>query len=308
MDYPNSIFTLLGDTYDLKVHEPITSLCPSDLCAREKGLLGRRMTSLLADLKAVYLHILLPLDLADGLPVVTETWKDFTSGDTAQVHGGGDGIPSRLEAGTRHAISNELKKDRGALFRRFVESIHETEGPTLYVYHCYLPHAPWIYLPSGKRHNLKPVNRGLVDKKWSDNHRYAAEAFKGHLLQLGFVDRLLGEFLDRLKTTGLYHNSLIIVTADHGISFRPGDESRHVTQTNYMDILPIPLFIKLPGQQIGMVDDRNVELIDILPTISDILDISLPFRVDGRSMFDKTKPERGGKKSSIQFSDRVLND
>ena len=43
-----------------------------------------------------------------------------------------------------------------------------------------------------------------------------------YLLQLDFVDRLIGRLLRRLKAQGMYDNTLLVVTADHGIARRPG--------------------------------------------------------------------------------------
>ena len=57
----------------------------------------------------------------------------------------------------------------------------------------------------------------------------------------------------------------------------------------------VPLFLKLPGQKSGIISDRNVETVDILPTIASVLSIDLPFSVDGRSLLNPTLPERGGK-------------
>ena len=52
---------------------------------------------------------------------------------------------------------------------------------------------------------------------------------------------------------------LLIVTADHGVSFRAGHSRRLPDAANLSDIASVPLFIKLPGQTEGRVDDRNVE-------------------------------------------------
>jgi hypothetical protein len=296
-DYPDNLFTLLAGTYDLKVYEPVTQLCPPHLCRTQESALGERMRLLLSDLAVVYLHILLPKDFSGGLPIVTQTWKDFADG--ADANPKAEAVKKIDVAGENRrllkTIGKELKKDRGELFRQFIDTIEDTGRPTLYFYHCYLPHAPWKYLPSGKKHNLGPGTRGLVDSKWGDKELFVSEAFQNHLFQLGFVDRLLGELVDRLKNEGLYDRSLIIVTADHGISFRRNDERRNLTQTNYMDIMPIPLFIKVPGQRGGVVSDRNVETIDIVPTIADILNIALPWTVDGQSALDDSIPERDKK-------------
>jgi hypothetical protein len=60
-------------------------------------------------------------------------------------------------------------------------------------------------------------------------------------------------------------------------------------------VLRVPLLVKTPGQKVGVVDDRPVETIDVVPTIADVLGIQLPFAVDGRSLLrprDQDRPRR----------------
>src|SRR4029453_4829022 len=61
---------------------------------------------------------------------------------------------------------------------------------------------------------------------------------------------------------------------------------RAVSEANYPQIMWTPLFVKLPGQSEGEVDDRPTETIDVLPTIADVLDVEIPWEVDGASVFE----------------------
>ena len=90
----------------------------------------------------------------------------------------------------------------------------------------------------------------------------------------------------------------MIVTSDHGASYRDGVPRRVLTHDNYADVALVPLLIKLPGQREGVISDRNVQSIDILPTIADVLSIDLPIEVDGRSLLDHAGPERRVRRSS----------
>ncbi len=74
-----------------------------------------------------------------------------------------------------------------------------------------------------------------------------------------------------------------MVTADHGITFQPGQDPRAITTATVGDIAPVPLFIKAPGQRSAQVEDAHVQSIDILPTIADLMNERIPWRVDGRS-------------------------
>jgi hypothetical protein len=125
-------------------------------------------------------------------------------------------------------------------------------------------------------------------KTWSRDPWPSEIAFQRYLLQLGYVDRLLGELLDRLEATGLYDDALLVVVGDHGVTFRPGQMYRQPTDESVRDLMHVPLFVKLPGTRPGRVSDRNVESIDVLPTIADALDAKLPFPVQGTSALAET--------------------
>jgi hypothetical protein len=160
----------------------------------------------------------------------------------------------------------------------------------------FFPHAPWWYFPSGRQSSLGPSiapgRHGPTDT-WEEPS-LTLQAYQRHLLQLGFTDRLIGQLLDRLDELGMYDESLVVVTADHGVSFRPGESQRGASQENLEDIAFVPLFVKEPGQRRGDVVDYHVETIDILPTIADILGIRIPWAVEGRTALEDPGRETVG--------------
>ncbi|MFZ0449431.1 MAG: sulfatase-like hydrolase/transferase, partial [Desulfatiglandaceae bacterium] len=287
--YPRNLFTLLGGQYRLKVFEKSTHLCPDRLFKRENDPFPDRMESLLEDLSVVYLHIVLPHAYTKSLPDISQNWKNFR---TLKVHGSSKKDISRIKAGIINKELKALKNDRIRDFRQFVDSIRPTKKPTMYFLHSLLPHVPYIYLPSGKRYTFLTRIEGLNAEKWEDDNTSVVEAYRRFLLQVGCVDTLLGELVNHLKKIGLYERSLIIITADHGVGFHPNGERRHLTERNSGDILPVPLFIKVPHQQKGVTDDHNVESIDILPTVAKILGVHLPGKVDGHAAIDASFAQR----------------
>ena len=120
----------------------------------------------------------------------------------------------------------------------------------------------------------------------------------------------MGRLVARLKQAGLYDSCLIVVMADHGVSIRPDDDRRNLTETNYPDILSIPLLVKRPGQRRGETSDRNVQSVDVLPTVADVLGIELPWKPDGISAFDASRPEPARKEISREeeWKDRATFD
>src|SRR4030095_9249027 len=82
----------------------------------------------------------------------------------------------------------------------------------------------------------------------------------------------------------------VIVTGDEGETFLPSGPRRNVTRRNLGDVAFIPLFVKLPGQKRGRIDDGYARNMDVLPTIAHVLGIRLPWQVDGRSLLGRTPP------------------
>ena len=115
-----------------------------------------------------------------------------------------------------------------------------------------------------------------------------------HLLQVGYTDRLVGELLDRLERTGLLERALVVVTADHGYSFRVGVKSRRlISDDNVEEIAPVPLFVKAPGQMEGRGEPgRSCGTSTCSPTIADLLGTQVFYEQDGRSAFSREARER----------------
>ncbi|MGI8607521.1 MAG: sulfatase-like hydrolase/transferase [Gaiellaceae bacterium] len=290
-DHPDNIFTLLGGSYRMNVVEAQTSLCPRQLCGDDRPRLtgtGTRVkeASLYSDASYVYLHLIAPPRLEERLPSVSTAWENFGNegGAQASINFSGDDAPKGHP---------ESWDDRGGATRAFISSIRATSRPTLNFAHILLPHGPYQYLPSGRQYALGSlVALGRDGDSWGPQTALVVQAYQRYLYQLEYTDRLLGRLLSRLRKIGLYDKALIVVTADHGISFRPGDRRRGPTRTNIQDVAYVPLFVKRPGQRESVIVDDHVETIDILPTIADVLGITIPWRTDGRSGFGDVHTSR----------------
>ena len=198
----------------------------------------------------------------------------------------------------------------------FIASIEPSEEPPLYFMHVLLPHIPWAYLPSGKEYSLLPlgpreqghplVGHGDIlgmDRQthvWAGDELAVAQGRQRYLLQVGCVDRLLDRLVRRLKEVGLYDRSLVVITADHGVALLRDQPLRGVTEATGPQLMSVPLLIKLPRQQRGVISDRNVESIDVLPTMAGILGIRLPWTPEGASALDPSLPERAVKEIATE--------
>jgi hypothetical protein len=191
---------------------------------------------------------------------------------------------------------------RAEQFDEFLRRIEPPGPPALYFSHIIVPHFPWCFLPSGRKYTPDDgrlrVQHGASDESsetWSSDELAVLHAYQRYLLQVGYADHLLGQLMERLRATNLFDRCLLIVMADHGVSFRPGLSRRLPVDESLPDIVSIPLFIKLTQQHEGGTSDRNVESIDVLPTILDVLGLGESPEIDGSSLLDASRPERAQK-------------
>ena len=268
--HPDSLFTLLGQQYNVRSFESVTSLCPQVVCAPEDLHFAPRFLATIVDVAILYLHILLPSRLADRVPAINQTWGNFVS-----------------FAGLDFA----LQKNPVEEFSRFIDTIRPDSQPTLHFLHSNLPHVPWIYLPSGKQYLPSRIDYD-TPVAWGNELSLVALGWQRHFLQVLLADRLLGNLIRHLRTTGRYQRTLLIVVSDHGASFRPRSARRDLTAGNYPDIMSVPLLIKFPYQKTGRVSNQHAETIDIVPTVADVLGARIPWPVDGKSLLDDSGPDR----------------
>ena len=193
---------------------------------------------------------------------------------------------------------------RGQREQRFDAALKQIGGPSgdkrpgLWFLHVLLPHEPLRFLPSGKVYERgADPEPGLDGNESFDDEFLTHQAEQRHLLQVEYTDRLVRRLIARLRASGLWDNAMIVVTADHGMSFRvkgrPAEPyrageigwRRDLTKHNAHDVAFVPLFVKQPGQAEARVDDSWVRTLDILPTLLRQAQVgSVPRAVAGRAL------------------------
>ncbi|MBK8293980.1 MAG: sulfatase-like hydrolase/transferase [Solirubrobacterales bacterium] len=164
----------------------------------------------------------------------------------------------------------------------FVANLKPGQKETLDMIHVEKPHYPWRHLPSGQRYsNLTSEWGGLLpnDGPWMAPPKIVDIALQRHLLDVGFTDTLLGRITSALKAKGLWDESMVVVTADHGGAFKSRVPRRAAVRENMGEIASVPLFVKAPGQASGDVITDHTCATDILPEIAKQLKIDYPWDV-----------------------------
>jgi arylsulfatase A-like enzyme len=137
------------------------------------------------------------------------------------------------------------------------------------------PHHP--YLPPNE-YSVLFKEDGTSAAKGSENK--GTDPLAQYDGEIAYVDNQVGILLDKLKELNLYENTLIIITSDHGEFFGEHGFWFHAHEL-YQEVIKIPLIIKYPLSSKRGADSGRVSLVDIMPTILDVLNLPIPQEVQG---------------------------
>jgi arylsulfatase len=147
----------------------------------------------------------------------------------------------------------------------------------------------WSMLPSQMSDHPAFLSwlEGITDLDW------VLAQYQG---AVSYVDDEVGRLIDGLEERGLLGRTAIVVTGDHGESL--GEHDMYFVHTGlYEPTVHVPLLMYLPGAgRQGIAVREVVELVDIMPTLLEYLDIPSPRGIRGHSLWPlirgEVQPER----------------
>lgn len=108
------------------------------------------------------------------------------------------------------------------------------------------------------------------------------EIKKCYLRAAKYVDTHIAKMIQLLKEKGLYEDSIIVITGDHGEAFGEHGRFQH-DEVPYNEVTKTPLWIKYPSQK-PRVSDQLSQHIDIYPTILNLLGIQVKGTLPGKNL------------------------
>lgn len=173
------------------------------------------------------------------------------------------------------------------------------------------PHEPWdppqwyidMYDPKYEGDEVNYPVYGFADYLSERELKHMRAMYAG---EVTLVDRWVGKLLQKIEDMGLFENTVIFLTTDHG--FLHGEhgltgksiisQGGHCQIPLFEEIAHVPLIVKFPG----VAPSRNEAFVqppDVVPTILDLFGIKIPDFINGKSYSDILK---GIKKSHREFS------
>ncbi len=116
----------------------------------------------------------------------------------------------------------------------------------------------------------------------AENEEELRQIFDGYDCGIRYTDECVGQILDLLKEQGIYEDTAVIITSDHGENMGElAIYSEHAT-ADY-PTCHIPFILKWPGGKRGMVESSFHYSLDLLPTMADLLGVKKCSNWDGLS-------------------------
>jgi hypothetical protein len=268
--YSKNIFTLFAGKTSVGGIEPVTSLCPKSVCKGPDEVTAlfefSRFRNFMRDAGYVYGQRVLPPLLRRYVPSIEGTWGGFG------------------------AVANKFKEqfDLGALSQVDAmaigtQALVDDSEQRVQVVHALVPHAPWRITPDNRVAPLSPS----ISTSNPESEDGVRDTYQTFLYQVAAADNVIVDVMSQLKKSGKWDNTMLVVTADHGISFVPTLPQRHTDFTEKEtigDIYRIPTFIKYPKQTSGVVSDCAMSNLDLLPTIIETTGTKTSWTFGGKSV------------------------
>lgn len=154
---------------------------------------------------------------------------------------------------------NEIISDEYNLQRKFINDIiiylrklNEKRNNFVW-FHFMVNHWPWVPdLNNTNMNNVVKYNRNpLIGRVL--HTRFLEGRWKLYLDSIKTLDIYFGKIIEELKRRGLYEQSMIIFTSDHGELFFEQNQIGHPSKI-FKELIEIPLIIKLPGNKRFLVE------------------------------------------------------
>ena len=241
-------------------------------------------------------------------------WKELKKRVSAKLDA--QTPPGKGRSGLRDDQHKDGKNARQVV--RWLEDKAYGEKPFFIALGLQKPHVP--FLAPDKYFDLYPFDRityqpdrpnlwdflppSAISKRYEafgfelakENHALRKEYMQAYHACVSFIDAQLGLVIDSLKKQGLWDNTIIIFTSDHG--YHLGDHFIWGKVTLFDVGAKVPFIVRAPGlSKSGTASEAMVELIDVYPTLADLAELKAPNHLQGISLRPLLgHPDRLGKR------------
>jgi arylsulfatase A-like enzyme len=133
--------------------------------------------------------------------------------------------------------------------------------------------------------------------RWPRDEGEIRQHIADYYAMISHLDAQIGRVVEALKAKGIYEDTLIVYTADHGLAV--GQHGLMGKQNLYEHSVRIPLIFRGPGVPEGKQEHALASNIDIFPTVAGLCDVDLPEETEGISLCPIFTGESDGVRSIV---------
>ncbi len=204
-----------------------------------------------------------------------------------------DGYPRGLPQEASYPLYFRLDD----LFDGLISLLQNLPSPSFSYVHLLPPHAP--YRASDRFYkkfldHYSPVDKPMHRLGDGLSNLVLKTARRSYDEYIASMDWEFGRLLDAMESAGIFENSYVIITSDHGEMFERGEKA-HTSALLYDPIVHIPLLISAPGQQTRQDVYTPTHAVDVLPTIMQLAGKPIPGWCEGQvlpGLGGREDPER----------------
>ena len=327
-NHPKNLFTLMNGHLSMDAHEVVTALCPRKVCSQVSVSGGDHIANpggdipsttatvepqevvattkprtafatFLKDATFVVGHKILPKGLREKLPAIDEGWGGFGNADNIEEIE--ETVDTTVAVGptTTIPLTEETQEDANnttvtewedggpqtqiPVVEGVVQRAARSDRSTLHFVHALIPHRPWVLAPDMRSSLQLPADKRSIQVL--DGRR---DRLQIHLSQYAAADKVISNMVTTMKKSANWNRTMVIVTADHGITFQQGEKHRETVNVKspgtLEDLYRVPLFIKYPDQVGPVVSDCTASPVDLLATVSAVTGIDAGWTTDGKDL------------------------
>lgn len=249
--------------------------------------------------------------LSRGIPTLAEILDSNGFNTGAVVAGGHVSAALGFDRGFQRFIEEAWLQTALEMAVEIVQEFASNDSPFFLFFHTYSVHDPYVPPERYQVFNSEEYSGNIIGtretlielsgEQWDRQHELYWQSVDPHSpgdvqrlrdlydAEILHTDNLIGEFLAALMVLGVYEDSVIIFVSDHGEEFQDHGGFQH--ESLYEEILRVPLIMRLPASSAqplrGVRVQNRVRLVDLMPSILDLVDAPIPSSLQGESLFSQ---------------------
>lgn len=201
------------------------------------------------------------------------------------------------EGYSTYAIADEAQ--------HYMETNANNENPFLLFVSLATPHFPHQTAPKEYMEMYTPDKLKLQSNVTDDMQEWALKELQGYYAHCTATDKAIGEIIDKAKELGIYDNSIIVFTSDHGEMMGAHGYRPFMKHQAYAESSEIPFLISYPNmnENKGEVAEAPITTPDILPSLLSMCNIEIPKTIEGYDLSEIVKePSKNNDRAALYMN------